>query len=246
LLPAAALQRIRSEISEHKPAFGLDRADGAELSSRFIDRFECPLGAVWMAVVPTFHHRDVVLSAEEELKGHIRVGQRILNFSTQVIAPQATLEGHDELEHRVVLLREPNDFSEVQRRRWHRVDAGPALVGDAALYFEASRVIAGDDYEVRRGMQRTAVKVLDISGGGISFEASAGLGHELQTGDLIRLRIELQGDQDAFGFSAEVRNRQRTDSGGLRYGVSFHGDDHLFGETSARALHLVFLLQADR
>ena len=95
-------------------------------------------------------------------------------------------------------------------------------------------------------MQRTGVTVLDISGGGVSFEAPASLGHELQIGDLIRLRIELHGEQEAFGFSAEVRNRQRSETGGLRYGVSFHGDDHLFGETSARALHLVFLMQTDR
>lgn len=243
MLPAAALQRIRSEILAKKPGFGLERSDGAELSARFIDRFDCPLGPVWLASLPMLGEREVVLQVDEPLKGHLRVGQRMLDFSTSVVAPQASLERSDCEHERVILIAEPTDYAEVQRRRWHRAGAEEAIFGAASLYFEGSRVIAGEDYELRRGMQQTSVNVLDISGGGISFEAPDSLGHELQIGELIRIRIDLQGGQEPFGFSAQVRNRRRC-AGGLRYGVAFYGDDHLFGEISARALHLVFLTQS--
>ena len=244
MLPAAALQRIRSEIAQRRPEFGLLRRDGVELTTQYIDRFECPLGPVWMAELPSLDDRNVVLTVDEQLKAHIRIGRRILNFTTHVVAPQATLEVPNSDERRIVLLAEPNDYAEVQRRRWHRVRSEASLVGDATLYFEASRVIGGSTYELRRGMLDTPVRVLDLSGGGVSFEAPLSLAHELQVGDLVRLRIDLHRGQEPFGFSAQVRNRQRTENG-LRYGVSFHGDDHLFGEISARALHLVFLLQTE-
>lgn len=244
MLPAAALQRIRSEIAQRRPEFGVLRRDGVELATRFIDRFECPLGPVWMAELPSLEGRALVLNIDEQLKGHVRVGERILNFTTHVVSPQATLEVDSSSEQRIILLAEPSDYAEVQRRRWHRVSSEASLVGSATLYFEASQVIAGPSYELRRGMLDTDVKVLDISGGGVSFEAPSALGHELQVGDLVRLRIDLLRGQEPFGFSAQIRNRRRTENG-LRYGVAFHGDDHLFGEISARALHLVFLLQTE-
>ena len=244
MLPAAALQRIRSEIKLRQPEFSLLRRDGFELATRFIDRFECPLGPVWIAQLPDLDGRALVLNLDEQLNGHVQIGQRILNFTTHVVSPQATLEADSKAEQRIVLLAEPSDFAEVQRRRWHRVPSEASLVAGATLYFEASQVISGSSYELRRGMLETQVKVLDISGGGIGFEAPSSLCHELQVGDRVRLRIDLHRGQEPFGFSAEVRDCQRTDKG-LRYGVAFHGDDHLFGEISARALHLVFLLQTE-
>ncbi|MEE2834847.1 MAG: PilZ domain-containing protein [Myxococcota bacterium] len=244
MIAAAALQRIRSEIAQGKPEFALLRRDGLAVTTRYIDRFVCPLGPVWIIALPALEGRSVVLTADEQLKGHVAVGKRIFSFSSHVVAPQATLEREGVSERRVALIAEPSDYAEVQRRRWHRVRSEETLIGAATLYFESSRVIQGASFELQRGMVDTPVTVVNLSGGGVCFEAPLSLAHELQVGDLVRLRIDLHRGQEPFGFSAQVRNRQRT-SDGLRYGVSFHGDDRLFGEISARALHLVFLLQTD-
>jgi c-di-GMP-binding flagellar brake protein YcgR len=244
VLPTAALQRIRNEIAQGCPELALARPDGAVVHARYLDRFECPLGALWMLSVPQMAGSEVLLAPDEVLQGHVRVGQRMLNFSCAVVAAQAVLERDGTAEDRVCLVAEPEDYSEVQRRRWHRVRAESSLVGPATLYYEASRVIVGEAYEVRRGMERAAVDVLDLSGGGVSFRAGHEFAHQLREGDLVRLRLELSEGQEPFGFSAQVRNCA-VDDEGVRYGVAFHGDDRLFGEISARALHLVFLLQAD-
>jgi hypothetical protein len=244
VLPAASLQRIRKEIARARPAIELNRSDGAALIACYLDRFDCPLGAVWMISIPVLGRDEITLTGDEPLTGFVRVGQRVLRFSSRVVVAQAALERNAETEGRVCLLAEPEDFAEVQRRGWHRARARHQLISEATLYFEGSRVIAGSEYEVRRGMERTSVQVLDISGGGVSFEADARLAHELQLDETVRLTIEVAGESEPFGFSAQIRNRRVTDSK-VRYGVAFHGDDRLFGEISGRALHLVFLLQTE-
>ena len=90
MIATAALQRIRSEIAQGKPEFALLRRDGLEVTTRYIDRFVCPLGPVWIIALPALEGRSVVLTADEQLKGHVAVGKRIFAFSSHVVAPQAT------------------------------------------------------------------------------------------------------------------------------------------------------------
>lgn len=240
MLPAAAIQRIRREVLAQRPNLTISRRDGRELRSRFIDRFECPLGPMWMVSMPRTDGCEPLFEAEEPVVGHIRLGARVMRFEGQVVLPEAVLDRGQS--RRVVVLAEPVVFREVQRRRWARVADAEGLVTEASLSFEASRVISTPEFELRRTMETVPVTMLDIGGGGVGILANDALQHRLRPGSLVRMNLALR-DDEAFGFSASVRNGIPWENG-IRYGLAFHGDERICAEFSARALHLVFRLQS--